>query len=190
MYGLVGACGLVNRALDSRSEGLGFDSHCWPCIVVLGKLCIPHCFSPPSRNGNLVHRSKVGSIVAGCIGAHLARGKVKSVEHALSWSLDSKQLPLPLHLWPWWWKCEPKQSQPGNKTVSSQTSHSPNCNESHKQPQPKWNNLNLKWVWVWSHWWPSGLSRRVSDMKCTVMIWRSWVLTAVRLNLGCVVLLS
>ena len=60
-----------------------------------GKLRIPHCFGLSSRNGYLVHRSKVGSIVAGCIGA---RGKVKSVEHALSWSLDSKQLPLPLPL--------------------------------------------------------------------------------------------
>ena len=94
----MGACGLVDRALDSRSECLGFDSQCWPCLEVLGKLHIPHCLGPPSRNGYLVHRSQVGSIVAGCIGAHLARGKVKSVEHALSWSLDSKQLPLPLPL--------------------------------------------------------------------------------------------
>ena len=58
-----------------------------------GKLRIPHCLGPPSRNGYQVHRSKVGVIVASCIGDHLARGKVKSVEHALSWSLDSKQLP-------------------------------------------------------------------------------------------------
>ena len=94
----VGACGLVVRALDSRSEGLVFDSQCWPCVEVLGKLRIPHCLGPPSRNGYLVQRSKVGSIVAGCTGTHLARGKVKSVEHALSWSLDSKQLPLPLPL--------------------------------------------------------------------------------------------
>ena len=85
----MGACGLVDRALDSRSEGLGFDSQCWPCVEVLGKLRIPHCLGPPSRNGYLVHRSKVGSIVAGCIGAHLARGKVKSVEHVLSWTLYS-----------------------------------------------------------------------------------------------------
>ena len=94
----VGACGPVYRALDSRSKSLGFDSQCWPCVDVSGKVRIPHCLSPPSRNAYLVHRSKVGSIVAGCIGAHLARGKVKSVEHALSWSLDSKQLPLPLPL--------------------------------------------------------------------------------------------
>ena len=97
-FASVGACGLVGRAMYSRLEGLGFDSHCWPCVEVLGKLRIPHCLGPPSRNGYLVHRSKVGSIVAGCIGAHLARGKAKSVEHALSWSLDSKQLPLPLPL--------------------------------------------------------------------------------------------
>ena len=94
----------MDRALDSRSEGLGFDFQCWPCVEVLGKLRIPHCLGPPSRNGCLVYRSKVGSIDAGCIGAHLARGKVMSVEHALSWSLDSKQLPLPLPLQDviWW----------------------------------------------------------------------------------------
>ena len=77
----------MDKALDSKSEGLGFDSQCRPCVEVSGKLRIPHCLGPPSRNGYLVHRSKVGSIVAGWIGAHLARGKVKSVEHALSWSL-------------------------------------------------------------------------------------------------------
>ena len=81
-----------------RSEDQGFDSQCWPCVEVSGKLRIPHFLGPPSRNGCLVHTSKVGSIVAGCIGAHLARGKVRSVDHALSWSLDSKQLPLPLPL--------------------------------------------------------------------------------------------
>ena len=82
----LGACRPVVRALDSRSEGLGFDSQCWPCVEVSSKLRIPHCLGPSSRNGYLVHRSKFGSIVAGCICAHLARGKVKSVEHALSWS--------------------------------------------------------------------------------------------------------
>ena len=41
-----------------------------------------------------------------------------------------------------------------------------------------------------SHWWPSGERRRLSDMKCTVMIWRSWVRTLVGSNLGCIVLLS
>ena len=91
----VGACGPVDRALDSRSEGLGFNSQCWPYVQVLGKLCIPHCLGSPSLQGYLVHRFKAGSIVADCIGAHFAWGKVKSVEHALSWSLDSKQLPLP-----------------------------------------------------------------------------------------------
>ena len=92
----MGACGPV--ALDSRSGYLGFNSQCWPCVEVSGKLRIPHCLGPPRHNGYLVHRSKVGSIVAGCIGAQLARGKVKSVEHMLSWSLDSKQLTLPLPL--------------------------------------------------------------------------------------------
>ena len=56
----MGACGPVDRALDARSGGLGFDSQCWPCVEVSGKLRIPHCLGPPSRNGYLVHRSKVG----------------------------------------------------------------------------------------------------------------------------------
>ena len=34
----VGACGPVDRALDSRSEGLGFDPQCWPCVEVSDKL--------------------------------------------------------------------------------------------------------------------------------------------------------
>ena len=46
----------------------------------------------------MVHGSTVGLIAEGCIGAYLAMGKVKSVEHALSWSLNSNQLPLPLPL--------------------------------------------------------------------------------------------
>ena len=32
------ACGHVDKALDSRSEGLEFDSQCWPCVEVSGKL--------------------------------------------------------------------------------------------------------------------------------------------------------
>ena len=64
---------ILDTALDSRSEGLGIDSLCWPYVEVLGKLRIPRCLSPRSRNGYLVHRSKVGAIVAGCIGTHLAR---------------------------------------------------------------------------------------------------------------------
>ena len=76
----------------------GVYSQCWPCVEMPGKLQIPHCLGPPSHNGYLVHRSKVGSIVAGCTGSHLARGKVKAVEHALSWSMNSKELPLPLSL--------------------------------------------------------------------------------------------
>ena len=86
----MGACDPVDRALDSRSEGLGFESQCWSCVEVSGKLRIPHCLGPPSRNGYLVHRSKLVAIVAGCIGAHLARGKVKFVEHAEhgAWTLN------------------------------------------------------------------------------------------------------
>ena len=94
----MGACDPVDRALDSRSEGLGLDSQCWTFVEVSGKLRISHCLGPPSCNMYLVRRSKVGSIVAGCIGAHLPRGKVRSGEHVLSRSLASKQLPLPLPL--------------------------------------------------------------------------------------------
>ena len=68
------------------------DQKVWgliPNAEVLGRLRIPHFLGPPSHNGYLVHRSKVGSIAAGCIGAHLASEKVESVEHALSWCLES-----------------------------------------------------------------------------------------------------
>ena len=65
-------CGPVDRVLDSRSKGLGFDSQCWPCVEVLGKLRIPHCLGPPSRNGYLVHRSKARWCCPPCQG----KGKV------------------------------------------------------------------------------------------------------------------
>ena len=72
----MGVCGQVDRALDSRSEGLGFDSQCWPCVEVSGKLRILHCLGPPNRNGYLVLRYKVGSIVAGCCALTAGRGKI------------------------------------------------------------------------------------------------------------------
>ena len=78
----VGARGQVDRALNSRSEGLEFDYQYWSCVQVWDKFSIPHCLGKPSHKGYLVHRSIVRSIVPGCIGAHLAKGKVKSVEHA------------------------------------------------------------------------------------------------------------
>ena len=49
----VEACGLVNRALDSKS-GLGFESQYWSCVEVSGRLCISRCLCPPSYNGYLV----------------------------------------------------------------------------------------------------------------------------------------
>ena len=65
--------GHVDRVLDSRLESLGFNPQCWSCVEVLGKFRILHCLSLSSCNGNLVHRSKVESIDAGCIGTYLAR---------------------------------------------------------------------------------------------------------------------
>ena len=82
-------CDPVDRALDSKIIRSGVQFPVLAMCRSVGQTSIPHCLSPPSCNGYLVHRSKVGSIVAGCNGAHLTRGKVRSVEHALSWSLDS-----------------------------------------------------------------------------------------------------
>ena len=42
-------------------KGLGFDSQCWPCVEVSGKLLIPYCLCPPSSNGYLVER-KIGKL--------------------------------------------------------------------------------------------------------------------------------
>ena len=75
-----------------RSEGLGFNSQCWSWVKVSGKLRIPQWLGPSSCNEYLVHKSKVGSIVAGCISVHLAKGMVDAVEHACSWMSGS--LPL------------------------------------------------------------------------------------------------
>ena len=72
----VGTCGYVDMALDTRSEGLGFDSQCWPCVEVPGKLRVPHCFDPRSHNSYLMHRSKVGSIVVGYYAPTARGGKV------------------------------------------------------------------------------------------------------------------
>ena len=86
----VGARGQVDRALDSRSEGLGFDPQCWLCVEVSGKLRIPHCLGPPSRNGYLVHRSKVGSIVAGCRRRPLPGGRysLRNMLNVDIWTLN------------------------------------------------------------------------------------------------------
>ena len=62
---MVGACGQVDRALDSRAEGLRFDIQCWPLRTV-SWTSYSTCFGPPSCNGYLMHRSNVISIVAGC----------------------------------------------------------------------------------------------------------------------------
>ena len=43
-------------ALDPRSKGLVFDSHCWSCVEVSGKLLIPYCLCPLSSDGYLVER--------------------------------------------------------------------------------------------------------------------------------------
>ena len=51
-------CGPVGRALDSRTKDLGFDSHCWSCVKMLGKLLIPYHLRQPSSDGYLVEREK------------------------------------------------------------------------------------------------------------------------------------
>ena len=51
----------VDRALDLRSEDLGFDSHCWSCVEVSGKLLIPYCLCPSRSNGYLVDQ-KIGKL--------------------------------------------------------------------------------------------------------------------------------
>ena len=67
----------------------GFNSQCWPCIKVSGKLCIPCFLSPASCNGYLVHRSKVGSRVAGCCAPTVRGGKVwRTCSHMDIWTLN------------------------------------------------------------------------------------------------------
>ena len=68
--------GQVDKVLNSRSQGLGFNSKCCICVEVSGKLRIPHCLVPPIHNGYLMHRSKVGSILAVCCAPTTRGGKV------------------------------------------------------------------------------------------------------------------
>ena len=51
------ASGQVDKALDSRSEDLGFNSQYWSSVQVLGKLGIPHYLDLPS-----LAREKVMSV--------------------------------------------------------------------------------------------------------------------------------
>ena len=67
----------VEWVLNARSQGIGFDCYCWSCVEILGKLPIPHCLGPPSRNGYLVHISMVGSTAAGCIDTDTLPGNIK-----------------------------------------------------------------------------------------------------------------
>ena len=66
----------IDKALDSRPEGLGFNSQPWSCIEASGKLHIPHCICLPSHNGCQVHRSKIGSIASGHHRCPPCHGKV------------------------------------------------------------------------------------------------------------------
>ena len=54
----MGACSLVNRVLNSKSKGLGFDSHCWSCVSVSCKRLISYCLCPPITDGYLVDCKK------------------------------------------------------------------------------------------------------------------------------------
>ena len=51
---IMGACGPMGRVVDSGLAGLRFDSHCWSCVDVSGKLLFPFCLCPPGSDGYLV----------------------------------------------------------------------------------------------------------------------------------------
>ena len=54
-----------------------WSTYIWsPTVEVSGKLYFPHCLGPPSRDGNLVQRSKFISIVAGRCPPTARGGKV------------------------------------------------------------------------------------------------------------------
>ena len=65
LYSYMGECGQVDRVFDSRSQGSGFDSHCWSCVEVSGKLLIPYCLRPCNIDRYLVERKIVKKNVNG-----------------------------------------------------------------------------------------------------------------------------
>ena len=75
----VGACGQVDSALD----GLGFDSQCWPCVDVSGKLCISHCLCPPSVMGSGCTDPRLDQWLQAAV--RPLPGEVKSEERAVTW---------------------------------------------------------------------------------------------------------
>ena len=60
-------CGLVDMALDARSKGLGFDSHCWSCVEVSVRLLIPNCLCLLLTDGYLVNDNCAGVAQVACI---------------------------------------------------------------------------------------------------------------------------
>ena len=77
----VGVNDQVDGVLDSRSEGLGFYSQ---MLIMSRSVSQTFCSTLPqstSRNGYLVHRSKVGSVAAGWTRCPSCQGKGK-------WSAD------------------------------------------------------------------------------------------------------
>ena len=53
----VGACGPVDRALESKAEGLGFDFHCRSCVWGVGQTF--HSLLPPMNNRYIVEHEKL-----------------------------------------------------------------------------------------------------------------------------------
>ena len=45
---IMGAWGWVNKVLDSRSKGLGFDIHYWPHVEVSGRFLVLYCLCLPA----------------------------------------------------------------------------------------------------------------------------------------------
>ena len=54
-----GACGLVDREVDSRLKYLGVESHCSSCVEVLGKRLILYYLRLASSNWYLVNENFV-----------------------------------------------------------------------------------------------------------------------------------
>ena len=63
------------------------------------------------------------------------------------------------------------------------------CPLSPRQPNSGTDTHNINF-WDNSSGWSRGLCQSICDMKCSAMIWRSWVWTIVFLNLGRLVFLS
>ena len=67
--------------VDSKSKGLEYDSHCWSCVKVLGKLLIPFCLCLPSSDGYLMEQESLAIAAAKCANDEFSQEEMRQYKY-------------------------------------------------------------------------------------------------------------